>query len=841
MKSSLRCRCAILALIMMTALAAKGTTVTATLIDPSGQVLSNSFVRAEFVPAPGTTGSPTIASVSATTDASGIFNIALTDVNTINPKGGTWTFTVCPNATVNCSIISKVVITGSTQDVSTTLNAGIPTINVTAQTLLPRAYKDTEVPTTALSNVGAMYWNNIDKTLHMWDGQAWNTSQTDNTAVVLNPVLLGTGTDACAQISSTFAFGQSAGWTSLIVDARRRNYIGLQHCAGSPFAGVLNNGTVTGYLLLSGTQLVMDTSIIVPGGFHINGNAPRGLVSPSRNFAGTSIQPSSTYNWATSGPLVQLGSSTDTSSPQGVMVENLAIGGLPPGGTYVAGVTPPSGSTCLFNGNAQEMSGAQFIQFQNCPVTYDVEQLSASPVHSGFDSFGLKHSTIVMPYDDAAIGIECGGSLNGGIAGLAHVNGFEDNTITGTPCSGATCSNGVGGTASVPLAAKGVAIDINCSDTAVRGNRYAYVNIPVRIGQTNSAQNVHTDMVDVTSNNSNAWSIIVDMEAHADHTENIENILASGPGVAGGLILKDVNYPNATCSLVQNNASTGDNGENSLTHYVRGIGGGVNGIVISSARTGCTTTANAFAGLLAANNIWTGTNTFNQNITLSAQGTATAVANFPSRRTNYFASVWNGVAATNCAMGWDVNPGTGTNPTQTLKLEVCPTAAANNLDLSSLSTNGITFAPGTYKTNSVANAVQNGFNLNTGTGVTVTNTSSANVQVNVSNPPATLSNCASAASPAVCGSAASGVVTMPIGATLVTVNTSAVTANSRIFLTYDHSTLSNTQLGVTCSTATATENAMYVLHDKSAGNSFTIHTNTAPSGNPGCIQYSIVN
>lgn len=706
-----------------------------------------------------------------------------------------------------------------------TANIATNTANITSNT--------TAIATKA--NDSAVVHNTGNETINGDKTFAGNLFQ--DTETVLRPTEFA-GVDMCAKVSAAYAFAIAQGWTSATVDARQRAWVGQQHCAGSPFAGVSNNGTFTGTFLTQGTQIVSDVPIVVPGGILWDGGGPRSFANPPRNFAGTAIQPSATYNWV-NGPLVQLGSGTDTSSPQGVMVRRLAVGCLPPGGTYVAGVTPPAGATAILNANGQEMSGAEWLQFQDCPVSYDVEQISSgTPPHSGFDSYGLKHSTILVPYDPAAIGIACGSGLNGGLAGLAHVNGFDDNTITGSP-------NGVGGTAANPLAANGVGIDINCSDVSVRGNRFAYLNIPVRIGNVNSAQNVHVDVGDPTSNNSNAWSIIVDMEAHADHTETIQNILASGPGVVGGLILKDVNYPTGTCSLVQNNASTGDNGENSLTFYARGIGGGVNGAVYSTARTsppvgiGCLPTG-VFSALFSQNITWAGLHTFNQNLTVAATGTATSGANFPSKRTNYLVSVWNGTAAINCSMGWDVLPGTGTNPSTTMKLEICPTSASNNMDLSLLSPNGITFAPSTFKTNSAANSVQNGLNILTGTGVTATNISNANVQLNVSNPPATLSNCASAASPAVCGSAAAGVVTMPVGATLVTVNTTVVTIHSRISLTYDHSSSTNTELGVTCNTAAATENASYVLHDKVAGTSFTIHTNTAPATNPGCIQYSII-
>lgn len=154
---------------------ARATTVTGTLVDPSSQPLINSTVTAEFVPLPGTTGSPVIPPVTFTTDSNGGFTTTLTDNRTINPSGSTYKFTICPNATVNCFIAPGIVITGATQDISTALNSQISNLSVNAQTLIPKAYNDTQVPTTGLGNVGAIYWNTLARTLKLWDGSVWSS------------------------------------------------------------------------------------------------------------------------------------------------------------------------------------------------------------------------------------------------------------------------------------------------------------------------------------------------------------------------------------------------------------------------------------------------------------------------------------------------------------------------------------------------------------------------------------------------------------------------------------------------------------------------------------------
>ncbi len=100
---------------------------------------------------------------------------------------------------------------------------------------------------------------------------------------------------------------------------------------------------------------------------------------------------------------------------------------------------------------------------------------------------------------------------------------------------------------------------------------------------------------------------------------------------------------------------------------------------------------------------------------------------------------------------------------------------------------------------------------------------------------ASVTNCSSSASPAVCGSAYAGSVVVAAGATTVVVNTSAVTTNSQIILTSDSSL--GTKLSVTCN---ATEPALYGVTARSNGVSFTI-TSTSPITNPACFSYFIMN
>jgi hypothetical protein len=101
-------------------------------------------------------------------------------------------------------------------------------------------------------------------------------------------------------------------------------------------------------------------------------------------------------------------------------------------------------------------------------------------------------------------------------------------------------------------------------------------------------------------------------------------------------------------------------------------------------------------------------------------------------------------------------------------------------------------------------------------------------------------NCSSGASPAVCGSAAAGSVAVPTGtnATL-TVNTTAVTANSLIFVQSDETL--GTKLGVTCNSTLASLIVEPVVSARSAGTSFQITISGTTATNPVCLSYFIVN
>ena len=100
----------------------------------------------------------------------------------------------------------------------------------------------------------------------------------------------------------------------------------------------------------------------------------------------------------------------------------------------------------------------------------------------------------------------------------------------------------------------------------------------------------------------------------------------------------------------------------------------------------------------------------------------------------------------------------------------------------------------------------------------------------------TTTNCSSSAAPAVCAAAPAGSVVVAAAATTVTVNTTAVTASSQILLTEDSSL--GTKLSVTCNTTTG---RTYTVTTRTAATSFVITSSAAPTTNPACLSYTVLN
>jgi hypothetical protein len=101
----------------------------------------------------------------------------------------------------------------------------------------------------------------------------------------------------------------------------------------------------------------------------------------------------------------------------------------------------------------------------------------------------------------------------------------------------------------------------------------------------------------------------------------------------------------------------------------------------------------------------------------------------------------------------------------------------------------------------------------------------------------TNNTCSSAASPAVCGNNSAGSFVIAAAGTAVTVNTSAVTANSQIFVQEDESL--GGKLSVTCNTGILANPP--AITARVAGTSFSVGITAGLAVNPVCFSYFIVN
>ncbi len=109
---------------------------------------------------------------------------------------------------------------------------------------------------------------------------------------------------------------------------------------------------------------------------------------------------------------------------------------------------------------------------------------------------------------------------------------------------------------------------------------------------------------------------------------------------------------------------------------------------------------------------------------------------------------------------------------------------------------------------------------------------------------ATWANCSdptNSAGAADCGAAPSGVFVIDAGTTSTIVNTTAVGTNSRVFFLATSAAAVGTALGVTCNTQSLLVLGTPFESARTSGVSTTASINVAPTSNPLCVQFWIVN
>src|SRR5215469_10780195 len=145
--------------------------------DPSGNLYTGARVEAYFIPVPGGTqlslasGSVFPTFTINTTDSFGVVSLSVTGNDQITPAGSQWKFNVASSTSPVVGFSALITITGTTQDISTSLQA--------AAAFLPN------------TNFGNITTGNI------------NAGANSLTAGVVNGVINAAqqaGSDRCAQI-----------------------------------------------------------------------------------------------------------------------------------------------------------------------------------------------------------------------------------------------------------------------------------------------------------------------------------------------------------------------------------------------------------------------------------------------------------------------------------------------------------------------------------------------------------------------------------------------------------------------------------------------------------------
>lgn len=146
------------------------TAVTATLTDSDSQTWNNGTWTASLIsPVGKPNGCTTAFTVSGTMSGSGVLTGSLCDNSLISPTGSLWQFTLCPNASSGCSVVSTAV-SGATQNLSSVLSAGLTAPRFPAL-FGSHGYLDIEV--TPIPQPGATYYNVTTPACRQWTGSAW--------------------------------------------------------------------------------------------------------------------------------------------------------------------------------------------------------------------------------------------------------------------------------------------------------------------------------------------------------------------------------------------------------------------------------------------------------------------------------------------------------------------------------------------------------------------------------------------------------------------------------------------------------------------------------------------
>lgn len=149
---------------------AQSTTVSATVTDSDSIAWAGGSYTFTFYPSPNFPNiKPAVLVYKGVLDGSGAFSVSITSNSGI-AVGSAYIPTICPNASVPCSSLAPIVINGSTQSLTTYIDANITAPRFPASGANQYGYSDLEINSTPLP--GGQYYN-VSTGFRYWNGTAF--------------------------------------------------------------------------------------------------------------------------------------------------------------------------------------------------------------------------------------------------------------------------------------------------------------------------------------------------------------------------------------------------------------------------------------------------------------------------------------------------------------------------------------------------------------------------------------------------------------------------------------------------------------------------------------------
>lgn len=175
---------------------------------------------------------------TATANGSGAFSISLPANTSISPLGSQWAITVCPYAVAGCYTYT-ITTTGSTQDITTALNAVLPGPRFYPQQA-NYGYSTLELTTTV--PVGTLFFNTTSLVEQVWNGTSWYNMVTSGTGNFITPYA-NIQEDFCGNTPGTSTTIGQYGWDSTAVVAGTNPVAAVASVSGHPCLITLTTDT----------------------------------------------------------------------------------------------------------------------------------------------------------------------------------------------------------------------------------------------------------------------------------------------------------------------------------------------------------------------------------------------------------------------------------------------------------------------------------------------------------------------------------------------------------------------------------------------------------------------